>query len=399
MTSGSRPHDDCTPGNCKDTRTGSGGTDGGGAAARSGIGSGRARNHRIEHDINDPTGLARTLGFLKSHSSEYLSGRDLGDVLGISRVAVWKHIRALKGLGYGIESRQKVGYRLRVGCDEPYPWEVADGLDTKTVGSKIIYFDTIGSTQDAAAGLEPRPANDGAVVIAATQTGARGRADKKWSSPRGGIWMSVALYPACGASAASLLPLGAGVAVAEAIKDVCGISPELRWPNDITIRDRKVAGIITESELELDVMQKACIGIGINYQVDAGAIEVEFASSPGFYGATSISSECGPPEAGGPAPRKTALVRSVLARLDLAYHEILSGNTSRITSEWAERSSTIGRRVSTPAGAGGTRVTGIAEGIADNGMLVIKPDGTRPKARHDGTEPTIRIAAGSLAYL
>ena len=397
MTSGSRPHDDGTTGNHKDARTGSGRSNG--ATARSGAGPRRAQNLRIEHDINDPAGLARTLGFLKAHSSEYLSGRDLGDVLGISRVAVWKHIRALKGLGYGIESRQKVGYRLRTGCDEPYPWEVADGLDTKTVGSRIIYCDTVGSTQDVAAGLEQSPANDGAAVIAATQTGARGRADKRWVSPRGGIWMSVVLYPACEASAASLLPLGAGVAVAEAIQDACGISPELRWPNDITIRDRKVAGIITESELELDVMQKACIGIGINYEVDAGAIETEFAGSPGFYGATSISSERGPSEAHGAAPRKTALVRGVLARLDRAYHEILSGRTSRITSEWAERSSTIGRRISAPGGAGGARVTGIAEGIADNGMLVIRPDGPRRRTRHGGAEPTIRIAAGSLTYL
>ncbi|MDE0091211.1 MAG: biotin--[acetyl-CoA-carboxylase] ligase [Thaumarchaeota archaeon] len=348
---------------------------------------------RAYYDSADRRGPARTLRFLKAHSTEYLSGRDLGDVLGISRVAVWKHIRTLRSLGYDIESRQKVGYRLRGSSGEPYPWEITEGIGTGTVGRRAYYYDdvgTAGSTQDVAAALAGTPGNDGAVVISATQSNARGRIGKRWASPRGGIWMSVVLHPDCRASAASLLPIAAGVAVAESIEEACGIKPELRWPNDVTIQGRKVAGIITEAEMELDRIQNVRLGIGVNFDVDAKSIEKTFAGTPGFYGAASLKQEA--ESAGAPrTPSKVVLVRGMLRRLDAAYGMLLGGRTKAITSEWAKRSSTIGRTVT--GTVDGQRVTGTATRINDSGMLVVRTDGPGRGGRRQ-----VELMAGSLEY-
>ncbi len=339
------------------------------------------------------SGPARTLRFLKSHSTEYLSGQDLSDVLGISRVSVWKHVKYLRDLGYGIESRQKVGYRLDHTCDEPYPWEIAGEISTRTVGRRIHYYDFVeGSTQDIAAALDADPANDGAVIIAARQSNARGRGGKTWASPRGGIWMSVVLHPECSASdAALLLPLGVGTAVAGAIRDACDVQPELRWPNDITVRGRKLAGIITEADMELDRIRTVCIGIGINFDVDAEAIEREFGGSPGFYGAASITGELKGRRQSSASKEvgKTELVRRILTRLDDTYHRLLAGQTDAITSEWTESSSTIGRRISSTTN--GKTITGTAIGIADNGMLIVRRDDS-------GDNDIALLTAGSIAY-
>lgn len=354
---------------------------------------GGAQGSRAYYDSADHRGPARTLQFLKAHSTEYLSGRDLGDVLGISRVAVWKHIKTLRSLGYDIESRQKVGYRLQGSSVEPYPWEITEGIGTSTIGRRAYYYDDggmTGSTQDVAAALAEAPGNDGAVIISATQSSARGRIGKGWASPRGGIWMSVVLHPHCRATTAALLPIAAGVAVAESIEEACGIKPELRWPNDVTIRGKKVAGIITEADMELDCIQNVRLGIGVNFDVDAKNIEKTFAGTPGFYGAVSLKQEIESAGASG-MPSKAEMVRRMLRRLDAAYGMLLDGRTKTITSEWAKRSSTVGRKVS--ATIDGQKVTGTATKIDDSGMLVIRTDGTGSGGRRQ-----VALMAGSLEY-
>ena len=91
----------------------------------------------------DNIGLLKVLKFLKSHEDDFLSGQDLSDVLKISRVAVWKHIKTIKSLGYKIESKQKLGYRLVKNSEKLLPWEITEGLKTQTVGKKVYYFDKI----------------------------------------------------------------------------------------------------------------------------------------------------------------------------------------------------------------------------------------------------------------
>ena len=131
---------------------------------------------------------------MKSHDTEYLSGQDLSDVLRISRVAVWKHIKKIKELGYTIESKQKLGYRLADKTDLLLPWEITAGLKTKKIGKKAYYFDTVDSTQTQAVKMATDSKNSGAIVIAKTQTSGKGRINRKWSSPEGGVWISIILH-------------------------------------------------------------------------------------------------------------------------------------------------------------------------------------------------------------
>ncbi|NDB47131.1 MAG: HTH domain-containing protein, partial [Nitrososphaeria archaeon] len=98
-------------------------------------------------------GLVRVLQLLKSHHPEYLSGEDLSEVLKISRVAIWKHIKKIQSLGYKIESKQNLGYRLTDTTSLLLPWEVTEEMKTKQIGKKIYYFDSIDSTQKFAVGI------------------------------------------------------------------------------------------------------------------------------------------------------------------------------------------------------------------------------------------------------
>ncbi|WP_394352637.1 biotin operon repressor, partial [Candidatus Nitrosotalea sp. FS] len=138
----------------------------------------------------EQTTLDKIVTLLKSNQSEFLSGEKLSKSLSLSRAAVWKNIKKLKLLGYKIESKPKSGYRLQHSTDLLVPWEVSNGLQTDIIGRKIYYFEMIDSTQNFALELAKRPHENGSLVIADRQTQGRGRLNRKWVSPRGGIWMS-----------------------------------------------------------------------------------------------------------------------------------------------------------------------------------------------------------------
>ena len=140
----------------------------------------------MSYKSSDSRGLVRVLKFLQAHSTEYLSGQDLSDVLKISRVAVWKHIRKIRELGYGVESRQKMGYRLVSDSERLLPWEITAGLKTESIGQKAYYFDSVDSTQNRALKMAGQSANDGTIVVAAEQTEGEGQAGKKMGVPKRG---------------------------------------------------------------------------------------------------------------------------------------------------------------------------------------------------------------------
>ena len=166
----------------------------------------------------EETGLLRVLKFLKIHNTEYLSGQDLSDVLRISRVAVWKHIKKMQVLGYTVESKQKEGYKLTKNSDLLLPWEIISGLETKVIGQKTYYFDSIDSTQNQALKMAKEEESNGTVIIAEKQTGGRGRSGRKWISPKGGIWFSIILHPKFDISNTTLFPIAASLALSYAIE-------------------------------------------------------------------------------------------------------------------------------------------------------------------------------------
>lgn len=319
----------------------------------------------MRFSTDEESGLAKVLSFLKSHDTEYLSGQDLSDVLRISRVAVWKHVRKIRQLGYAVESSQKLGYRLVSGTDALLPWEVTDGLDTKTIGRHIHYLEQTDSTQDMAIRMARGGAKEGTIIIARRQTGGRGRNGRRWASPEGGIHISVILRPKFELAAATLFPMAASVALSNAAKKSMGIRTELKWPNDITLNGRKVAGMLVDMSVESNRILDLVLGVGINYDIDVRGTARMLRGTPNFYGVASLATDKSP------GPRM--LLQAFLTELESTYDRMNRGSTQGIADEWTRLSSTIGKKVRINTGNG--PVSGVAAGIDPDGALVMERNG------------------------
>jgi len=210
----------------------------------------------------------KILDFLRK-KQEYVSGEEMSARLEISRQALWKHIQQLKDTGYEIVAVPHLGYKLVSSPDRLFPSEISCGLHTKFIAKKIYYFDSVSSTMDKAESLALQGATEGTVVLAETQTKGRGRLGRQWSSPKyKGIYLSLILKPAATPQQAPILTLLAAISVAEAIKEYCGLEVKIKWPNDVLAKDKKIGGILTELNAEMDATRFVVIGIGLNVNND-----------------------------------------------------------------------------------------------------------------------------------
>ena len=206
----------------------------------------------------------KILEVILDNEKEFISGEDLSKKLGISRTAIWKHIRILRSQGYNIESVNKKGYRL---VDEPTdllnPQNIYRNLKTKFIGKNVLHFETIDSTNDYAKkiGNELR---DGSVIISEEQTKGKGRLGRVWESKAGeGIWMSIILKPNIIPNKAPFITLIAGASIVKAL-NILGVDAKIKWPNDITINNKKLSGILTELSAEIERVNYIVVGIGMN---------------------------------------------------------------------------------------------------------------------------------------
>ncbi|MDH3656712.1 MAG: biotin--[acetyl-CoA-carboxylase] ligase [Nitrosopumilus sp.] len=323
----------------------------------------------IYNSFENP-GLVKVLTFLKTHNTEYLSGQDLSDVLRISRVAVWKHIKKIQELGYIVESKQKMGYKLTSNSDALLPWEITSGLKTKMIGHQVYYFDSLDSTQNQALKMADNPSNNGAVIVAAQQTGGRGRSGRKWISPKGGIWFSVILQPKFDISITTLFPIASALALSNAIEKTFKISPELKWPNDLTIKGKKIAGMLVDVSLESNRIENMVLGVGINFNVDVKQIEKTLKDTPNFYGIESLNQQK-------KNVKPVQLVQTFLVELEKIYELLNAKHTKKIILEWTKRSSTIGKNVELETIDG--KIKGKAIKIDDDGALIISDNGKTNK--------------------
>ena len=316
------------------------------------------RNKHAFTSLDDT--LEKVVRLLKSHREHFISGEDLSRSLGLSRAAVWKNVKKLNSLDYKITSKQKSGYRLVSKTRRMLPWEVSDGLQTETIGRKIYYFDTIDSTQKFALGLATKPRENGSIVIAERQTHGRGRQNRKWVSPRGGIWLSILLKPNFEVYQASLFPMATSLALCMSIEKTLGIKPKLRWPNDVTLNGKKVAGILVDGSVQSNKIDYLVIGIGINFRVSPREISKNIKGAT--YGVTTLVGAKSDVE-------PTVLLQSLLAEIETIYNKMISGNLKGIKEEWEKRSSTLGKRVKILTT--GSEVSGKAVGLSEEGALLV----------------------------
>ena len=324
----------------------------------------------------DNVSMIKILSLLKSHKSEYLSGQDLSDVLKISRVAIWKHIKKIRSLGYKIESKQQSGYKLVDIPDLLLPWEITENLKTKFIGKRAYYFDSIDSTQDFALKIASQDNENGTVIISKKQTGGKGRMKRKWFSPVGGIWMSVIIHPDFDISNVTLVPIATSLALCMAIEKTIKIRPKLKWPNDITIKGKKVAGILVDTSIESNKIESLILGVGINFKIKQEKLKKNIVNSPNYYGATTLVKK---------NESALHLVQQFLYELEVIFQWINSGLTKKIIFEWAKRSSTIGKNISIINDK--KIVTGKAIKIDNDGALIISKN-----------KQTTRILIGDVTY-
>ena len=314
----------------------------------------------------DNIGLLKVLKFLKSHEDDFLSGQDLSDVLKISRVAVWKHIKTIKSLGYKIESKQKLGYRLVKNSEKLLPWEITEGLKTQTVGKKVYYFDTVDSTQNYAIEISKKKNESGSVVISQRQTAGRGRMNRKWITVKGGLSMSVVLHPKFDASVSTLFPMAASLALATAIQKTMNIKSNVKWPNDVVIKGKKVAGMIVDASIESNLIESMILGVGINFKVDTKHLESQLKGTKNFYGVASLLKI-------DDTTNPLKIVQNFFSELEKIIVLLDQGETSKIIQRWEKISSTIGKKVSVKTNDG--IITGLAKKINSDGSLNIVKNG------------------------
>ena len=197
-------------------------------------------------------------------------------------------------------------------------------------------------------------AAEGTVIVAGEQTVGRGRRKRVWLSPKGNIALSIILYPS-----ADYLPsliMLSSLAVVYSIESITGLKTQLKWPNDVLIKGRKVCGILIESGVRGSKVDYAVIGIGINANLRSSDFPEIFPI------ATSLSDELGRevPE--------LDLIRCLLVEVERLYLALLSGES--IYNQWRDRLVTLGRRVQVSWGK--TRYEGIAESVAKDGSLLLR---------------------------
>jgi BirA family biotin operon repressor/biotin-[acetyl-CoA-carboxylase] ligase len=295
---------------------------------------------------------------LLRQSNNYLSGEEISKHLGISRSAIWKHIQELRELGYDIVAVPHLGYELVSIPDKLLPNEISQGLNTKIIAKDIYHYDMVPSTMDIAMDLAIKGCKDGTLVCAEGQYKGRGRLNRFWLSPKHkGIYFSLVLRPKVSPGESPKLTLLSAVSVCETIRSFTKLDCLIKWPNDLIINNKKLGGILTEMNAEMDIIKFVIIGIGINVNTQESLLPPQ---------ATSLKEQLGRR-----IPR-IELMREILTSIDKEYILFIRDGFEPIVSKWKKLSTTLGHRVRVHFHK--EYIEGEAIDIDEQGALLLKRD-------------------------
>lgn len=313
----------------------------------------------------------KIIGLLRRRH-EYVSGEEIAERLKVSRQALWKHIQELKDAGFDIVAVPHLGYRLVSSPDRLFPFAVAQGLRTEFVGKKIIYFDTVTSTMDAALQLGIKGAAEGTIVLAESQSKGKGRLGRAWLSPKyKGFYLSLLLRPKIMPNQAAILTLVCGVSACEAIRESAGLSVQLKWPNDLLIASKKAGGILTELSAETDEINFVVIGIGLNVNNERKSLPPQ---------ATSLREQKKEPL------NRIGLLQELLRKIEANYLAFQKKGPCPVLEKWREHSLTLGKRVKVYCNR--AQIEGQAVDIDADGALLIRND----------AGVTVKVYAGDVIH-
>ena len=296
--------------------------------------------------------------------------------LGVTRTAIWKRVNTLKKLGYNIEASRRLGYCLLQSPDLLSPAEVRPFLRTRWIGKTIHYFRTVDSTNAQAYQLALRGAGEGEIVIAESQEKGRGRLGRHWFSPPfRNLYLSVILRPKMPPHQAPLITLMAAVATAEAIEKTSGLHPMMKWPNDLLMKGRKLAGLLNEIHSETDRIHFVILGIGVNLNTDERTFSKEIRTF-----ATSLKRETGK------TVSRKIFLQHLLQALEKWYDVFHRQGGSPILQAWRNWAQVGGRQVRITSF--GEQITGKAVDVDSDGALILETAKGQRK----------RIVAGDVEY-
>jgi BirA family biotin operon repressor/biotin-[acetyl-CoA-carboxylase] ligase len=319
----------------------------------------------------------RILSFFRARPGEYVSGQDMSAQLAISRAAVWKQVRALSDLGFIIESKHSQGYRLLASPELLLAADLRQGLQTQVVACELEALTEVDSTNSYARKLAEKGTPEGSVVIADRQLAGRGRMGRQWESPPAvNLYASVVLRPNIPVQQALHLTFLSAVAVAETLRDVCGLDAQVKWPNDVLVGGAKIAGLLNEMSAETEQIHFVILGIGINLNMRPEQFPEQL-----NYPVTSALIATGSPV------DRCLFTRTLLEKLDSYYLEFCEEGFVPIRLRWEKLCNMHERRVEVDQG--NDLVRGAVVGLGDDGALHIRRD----------SGGLVRILAGDVRLL
>lgn len=292
---------------------------------------------------------------------DFISGESISKQLQVSRTAVWKHITVLRAAGYVIEAVPSRGYRLVSAPDILTTEEIEPHLRCQRVGVRLVCLQETASTNSDAFRLAEEGAPEGTVVFADSQSGGKGRMGRKWASPSGvNLYCSVVLRPPIMPYEAPQLTFLSAVAVVRALESFPGIRPEIKWPNDVLIGGKKIAGLLNEMSAETDGINFVVLGIGVNINMTHDQFPEDLRNP-----ATSLGIELGHS-----VPR-APFAAAVLNELDRLYDQFRVHGFRPVREEWQRCCNALGRQLLVSDG-GREIVRGSFDGIDEDGALLVR---------------------------
>lgn len=302
----------------------------------------------------------RLLVSLREAAGEYLSGSLLSQRLRVSPGLIHQQVSELRKQGYEIEGHPHLGYRLISSPDLLLSQEIRHGLQTATMARRVLSYRRVRSTNEVALQIAHNGAPEGTLVVAESQTAGRGRLGRTWYSPPGvGLWVSLVLRPHMESSKVFQLAICGALAVAEALYQRTHLPVRVKWPNDVLIRGKKLAGVLTETQADGDLVQLVILGIGINVNQGVDDFPEDLRDK-----ATSVRAELGRPIS------RLNLLQDVLMEFEQRYQKFQERGLTPFLERWRQLSWILNRRVKVQVG--GRKFSGLAVDIEDTGALVLE---------------------------
>ncbi|MGA2073258.1 MAG: biotin--[acetyl-CoA-carboxylase] ligase [Terriglobia bacterium] len=311
--------------------------------------------------------IDKMIDLLVKNATVVVPGPKIAAQIGVTRAAVSFWVKMLRTLGVEIKSHHGKGYQLLKMPDLLVPAMIREELRGNEIGQAIVHHFRIDSTNTAAMVLAQEGAAHGTVVVAEEQTAGRGRFGREWYSEKSsGIYLSVILRPPFSPTAAPILTLMAGVAAQQAVSALTGLGVDIRWPNDLLVNGKKVAGILTEMKAELGRLHAVVLGIGINVnhsQMPASLKPI----------ATSLRIESQRPWS------RVQICVALLKELERHYHLLLGKGSAAIAERWAAASSyACAKRIRIVSAEAESLAT--TTGLDPSGALRVRYDDGREEA-------------------